>query len=68
MTLAKHVHGFALALAATATVFASAPDAYAEAVTLTDIAGREVTLTEMTAVTIATMAIHALASRTDRLT
>ncbi|WP_195818840.1 ABC transporter substrate-binding protein [Roseobacter sp. MH60115] len=44
MTLAPHVHGFALAIAASATLVASAPDASAEAVTLTDIAGREITL------------------------
>lgn len=44
MTLAPHVHGFALAIAASATLVASAPDASAEAVTLTDIAGRDVTL------------------------
>lgn len=44
MTLATHVHGFALAIAASATLVASAPEASAEAVTLTDIAGREVTL------------------------
>ena len=36
--------GFALATAATATLFATAPHAFAEALTLTDIAGREVTL------------------------
>ena len=36
-------HGFALATAATATLFATAPHAFAEALTLTDIAGRGVT-------------------------
>ncbi|MEL7181164.1 MAG: ABC transporter substrate-binding protein [Pseudomonadota bacterium] len=36
--------GFALATAATATLFVTAPHAFAEALTLTDIAGREVTL------------------------
>lgn len=36
--------GFALATAATATVFATAPHAFAQSFTLTDIAGREVTL------------------------
>ena len=41
------VHGFTLAIAASATLLASAPEAFAEAVTLTDIAGREVTLPEM---------------------
>ncbi|WP_299303040.1 ABC transporter substrate-binding protein [uncultured Litoreibacter sp.] len=41
------VHGFTFAIAASATLLASAPQAFAEAVTLTDIAGREVTLPEM---------------------
>jgi iron complex transport system substrate-binding protein len=36
--------GFALATAATAMFFATAPHAFADAMTLTDIAGREVTL------------------------
>ena len=36
--------GFALATAATATLLATAPHAFAQALTLTDIAGREVTL------------------------
>lgn len=44
MTLFVKAHGFATAIAASATLVASAPDAHAEAVTLTDIAGRTVTL------------------------
>ncbi len=36
--------GFALATAATVTLFTTAPHAFAEALTLTDIAGRQVTL------------------------
>lgn len=47
MTLAKHVNGFALAIAASATLVASAPHASAEALTLTDIAGREISLPEL---------------------
>ena len=46
MTFIKNVSGFVPAIAATAMLFAAAPDANAEALTLTDIAGREVTLTE----------------------
>jgi len=38
--------GFALATAATAMIIASAPHAFAQSLTLTDIAGREVTLPE----------------------
>ncbi|MEM7438211.1 MAG: ABC transporter substrate-binding protein [Pseudomonadota bacterium] len=46
MTFMKRVKGFAVATAAIATLIASAPHASAEALTLTDIAGREVTLPE----------------------
>ncbi|MEL6294738.1 MAG: ABC transporter substrate-binding protein [Pseudomonadota bacterium] len=46
MTFNTNVSGFVPAIAATATLLAAAPDAHAEALTLTDIAGREVTLTE----------------------
>ena len=46
MTFMTNVSGFVPAIAATATLLAAAPDANAEALTLTDIAGREVTLTE----------------------
>ena len=47
MTFMKNVSGFAGAIAATAITIAAAPNAHAEALTLTDIAGREVTLPEM---------------------
>ena len=47
MTFMTHVKGFAVAVAATATLIVSAPEASAEALTLTDIAGREVTLPEL---------------------
>ncbi|WP_299546307.1 ABC transporter substrate-binding protein [uncultured Tateyamaria sp.] len=46
MTFITNVSGFFVAIAASATVIASAPEVHAEALTLTDIAGREVTLTE----------------------
>lgn len=44
MTYALTRRGFALATAATAMIIASAPHAFAQSLTLTDIAGREVTL------------------------
>lgn len=46
MTFTSNVSGFYVAIAASATVFAPAPEAHAEALTFTDIAGREVTLTD----------------------
>ena len=46
MTYALTRRGFALATVATATLFASAPHAFAQSLTITDIAGREVTLPE----------------------
>ncbi|MEM1236492.1 MAG: ABC transporter substrate-binding protein [Pseudomonadota bacterium] len=46
MTFFSHVRGFAVATAATATLVAAATTASAEAITLTDIAGRSVTLPE----------------------
>jgi len=46
MTYALTRRGFALATVATATFFASAPHAFAQSLTITDIAGREVTLPE----------------------
>jgi iron complex transport system substrate-binding protein len=47
MTNALTRRGFALATAATAIIIASAPHASAQSLTLTDIAGREVTLPEL---------------------
>ena len=47
MTYMKNVSGFIGAIAATVTFITTAPDANAEALTLTDIAGREVTLPQM---------------------
>ena len=44
MTFTRHLRGFAVAKAATAAIFAAATTASAEAITLTDIAGRSVTL------------------------
>ncbi len=46
MTLLTKVHGFTIAIAAIANLFATAPNASAEALTVIDIAGREVTLAE----------------------
>ncbi|MFT4915248.1 MAG: iron complex transport system substrate-binding protein [Yoonia sp.] len=46
MTYALTYRGFALATVATATLFASAPHAFAQSLTITDIASREVTLPE----------------------
>ncbi|MBS8260174.1 ABC transporter substrate-binding protein [Roseibium polysiphoniae] len=47
MSLATRISGFLGALAASATLIVSATNAQAEALTFTDIAGREVTLQEM---------------------
>ncbi|MEM9550591.1 MAG: ABC transporter substrate-binding protein [Pseudomonadota bacterium] len=47
MTCARTVSGFVLATAASVSLLTSAPFAQAEALTLTDIAGREVTLPEL---------------------
>lgn len=44
MKLTSLSRGFALAAAATVSLFTTAPNAFAEALTITDIAGREVTL------------------------
>lgn len=47
MTFFERIAGFAGAIAASAVLIAPATDAHAEALTLTDIAGRDVTLPEM---------------------
>ena len=44
MTFTRHLRGFTIATAATASLIASATIANAEAITVTDIAGRTVTL------------------------
>lgn len=52
MTYMKNVSGFVGDVAATVTLITTAPEAHAEALTLTDIAGRDVTLLEMPSKTV----------------